>query len=127
MSARDLFVEAANAEIASWPGVSVAFGTRSKHRAATFMFRGVSRFVTYSTSPGTSWNGVRDFLADVRATLLFLGAERVEAKRSVRPPKRRRGSDRRASLGRRGEPLKHDPSRDPWAPLAALLETESAK
>lgn len=112
------FVKAAKDEIVHWPGVSVAFGERSKHCSATFTFQGASRFVIYSLTPATEWCAVRGFLGDVRATLRLLGAERAE--RPQRASRRRRIRHERP-IAIRSDGIATRLARDPFTALAALF------
>lgn len=114
------------AELQHWPGVTWTRQVRSKHYALVLTFGGVSRFVTYPCSPSDrrgAWNHV----ATVKATLREMGAVRTAPKRSGRVAKAKppRQAAQPVSITR-AEPLRRDPSRDPWAALQALRVEQAA-
>lgn len=91
--ARD-YLEAAEAEIAHWPGVAFRHEhPRGKgHPRIVVAFGSRERFVTFPGTPSDSLRGVRNHIADLRKALREMGAERREVETvaaTVRPPKRR--------------------------------------
>lgn len=118
---RHCYDEAVEAELAHWPGVTVRREHRGKHLALILTFNGVSRFVTYPTSPGDVLRGPKNHVSNVRQALRGLGAKRDTEPKSVRPSRRRKVRvEARAKLVRT-EPLTgRGPERDPFAVLASL-------
>jgi len=82
---RSPYDDAAEAELSRWPGVSWRTEVRGKHYALVLTFNGVSRFVTYPTSPGDTTRGPLNHVSDIRKALTALGAMRLKSERSTAP------------------------------------------
>lgn len=106
------------AELARWPGVTYSRQVRAKHYALVLTFGGVSRFVTYPTSPGDTTRGALNHLRDVRKACAELGATRLRSVKAT-GAKRQRNRTEPARLNL-GERVTGGPCRDPWAALATL-------
>lgn len=63
-------------EVAQWPGVTLRFGNRRKHREAVLMYQDRERFVMYCSSPSDSRRGMKIKIAEVRRVLKELGAQK---------------------------------------------------
>lgn len=113
---RHEYDEHQEAELAKWPGVEWSRQVRGKHYALVLSFNGRSRFVIYPTSPGDSIRGMLNHLTDVRATLRFIGAERLEEQVSAKPRRQRNRTEPiRVVIADRAT---GGPKRDPWTGLA---------
>jgi hypothetical protein len=118
---RSEYVEFGDRELESWPGVSVERDWTKRHMRVTVTFQGRSRFVI-APATGSDARGPLNHVQDLRQVLREIGAERATAaKSSVR---RRRLSKVRAVDAPitlpSPEPLRKDPTRDPFAVLARL-------
>lgn len=113
------FHDAQEAELARWPGVTWVRRFRSKHFALVLTFDGVSRYVTYPTSPGDNVRGAMNHVRDIRAVLKALGAERESEHRSQAPKRQRNRTDHNEPI-RIGAQDETRLGRDPFAALASL-------
>lgn len=98
-------------EVGQWPGASVTFEKRSKHRAAILSYQGKTRFVVYPDSPGDSRRGVHNHVAEVRQALTQLGASRTKTVRKAEARRRQRNEGaalRQIKVGERA-PVRPDP------------------
>lgn len=89
--------EAADAELAMWPGVSWRREVRGKHRALVIGYRGREMFVAYPCSSSDSRRGGLNHVKDVRAVLRALGATRSAVARSEAPRRQRNRTEPAAS------------------------------
>lgn len=101
-------------EVAEWPGVTVTFRQRAKHREATLTFGEQSQFAIYPSTPGDGSRGALNHIAEVRKLLRLIGAVRNDRPKSD-APKRERNPGALLRDGPEGEPGPIMP--DPWAPL----------
>lgn len=110
--------DAADAELARWPGVTWTRTLRGKHYALVLEYGGVSRFVIYPAT-GSDRRGPLNCVRDIRAACRDLGAKRTERLKSSAPHRagaaRRKGqAPERFALPPR-DPTRLD--RDPWEAL----------
>lgn len=117
---------AADAELRLWPGVTYRREHIAKHRRLVLYFGDRSRFVTYPTT-SVNFFGPTRHVADIKRVLAEMGATRIRADRSECRKHHRRRQEASAPLRLvRDEPLRWDPSRDPWEPLMALFQEKAA-
>ena len=109
--------DAIEKEIAAWPGASVTFGMRAKHREAVIAFDGQTRFVVFPSSPGDAYRGAKNKIADVRQALEELGAVRAPRLKNF-GPKRERNQGVRRDMNIEPAPVRPDP----WAPLRRIAQ-----
>jgi hypothetical protein len=116
---RSDYDDAVELELSRWPGVTFHREVRGKHYALVLAYRGATRFVIYPASPSDSRRGALNHLANVRAELRALGAQRlattkVEDRRKRKPqPTATVYEFERANPG-------EGPLRDPFAVLADM-------
>lgn len=117
---RTTYDDPVEAELDRWPGVAWARETRSKHYALVLTYRGQSRFVIYPATPGDNRRGALNHLANVRAELRALGAQRSAPTKAE--GRRKRQPSRTTATVYEFERANPDegPLRDPFAVLAAL-------
>lgn len=112
---RNIYDDGTEAELARWPGITWRHEHRAKHESVVLTFGEATRFVCYPATPGDTRRGVLNHIADLRAELKAMGAEREPQVKAV-GPKRRRNVTEPNGLDL-GERPKRGPSRDPWAVL----------
>lgn len=90
---RGAYHDAAEREIACWPGVTFRFEhARGKgHPRIVLGFNGRERFVTFPGTPSDSVRGPANFVTDLRKALRALGAVRSEREAARQVVRQRRG------------------------------------
>lgn len=112
------YESAIRSEVAAWPGVTVEFGRRSKHREVRFTFNGESRFHVFPDTPSDNYRGVRAKITDVRHLLKAMGAARIERQKSARPKRVRNPGAKQRERRHEAAPV----IRDPWAALREVSQ-----
>ncbi len=111
------FEDWAREEVEQWPGVTVRFSKRAKHRQAILCFNGQERFAVYPDTPGDNVRAVRNHVTDIRKTLLEMGAVRQPRKKAIGPKRQRNpGAAQRTNGNGERAPVRPDP----WAALSAF-------
>lgn len=108
--------QAADREIAKWPGVTFTRTKTSNHARLKLFFNGQDGFVIYPCTAGDNYRGVLNHVGDIKFVLRAIGAVRT-----VEP----RAATKRAKGARHDLPSDYEPrpsrlARDPWEPLQAM-------
>jgi hypothetical protein len=118
---RSEYVEFGDRELAHWPGVEAVRRPSRRHLRLTLTFGGASRFVI-APMTGSDVKGPLNHVRDIRRTLREMGAVRLARSKPVRPERKpvKPAAGRDALTLPSPEPLRRDPTRDPFAVLAGM-------
>ncbi len=117
---KTFYDDAVDAELALWLGVEAKRRKLSKHQKLVLTFNGETRFLVYPSTPSDR-RGALNHVGDLKKLLLEMGAKRSPPPKAATAAKRRAAPKPRAPVSlTRDEPLRKDPTRDPWAQLSEM-------
>lgn len=114
---RSDYTDAIERELTFWPGVSWRFEKRAKHNAVVVTWRNYTQFCVFPAS-GSDRRGALNQIADLRALLRRMGAQRIESEKA--PAEQNKPYRPAPPPPAPRPPAISDPRADGFAPLRQL-------